>query len=77
MLTTGERLDALITDNDKTKPEVADALQISRMQLYKWRNDKAEMTIDKLRAICEYFQVSADYLLGLPPDLNWPRIEKN
>ena len=77
MLTTGERLDALITDNDKTKPEVTNALQISRMQLYKWRNDKAEMTIDKLRAICEYFQVSADYLLGLPPDLNWPRIEKN
>ncbi len=31
------------------------------------------MTISKLKALCLYYHVSADYILGLPKGLDWPR----
>ena len=34
------------------------------------------MTIGKLKALCLYYHVSADYILGLPKGLDWPRQEK-
>lgn len=31
----------------------------------RWRNGDRLPTVDKLRNLCQYFDVSADYLLGL------------
>ncbi|PKM73906.1 MAG: XRE family transcriptional regulator [Firmicutes bacterium HGW-Firmicutes-16] len=68
-----ERIKALRTDNDITQNEVAEALNTTRQQIYKYEAGIQEMTTSKLKALCEYYHVSADYVLGLPKHLNWPR----
>ncbi len=31
------------------------------------------MTIGRLKELCRLYKVSADYILGLPKGLDWPR----
>ena len=66
----------LIEDNDTSIKELAEKLGVNRRQITRWISNESEMGISKLKAICEHYQVSADYLLGLPRGLNWPREEK-
>lgn len=72
-MTVGERLNALIEDRDVTIAELCEYLNANPRQVTRWKKDEAEMGIRKLHDICMYFGVSADYLLGLPKGLNWPR----
>ncbi len=68
-----ERLKAVREDQDKTQREVAEALKTTRQQIGKYESGSQVMTIGKLKEICQFYQVSADYILGLPKGLNWPR----
>lgn len=62
-----------IKDNDETQQILAEKIGVNRNQIRRWINGESEMGIYKLKAICEYYNVSADYILGLDNDLNWPR----
>lgn len=42
-------------------------------QYIRYEQGAQEMGIAKLRALCLALGVSADYLLGLPRGLSWPR----
>lgn len=68
-----ERIDALIEDNETRIDELAFAIGVNRKQITRWRKGEAEMGIYKLKEICEYYGVSADYILGLPKGYQWPR----
>lgn len=68
-----ERFNALIEDNETNATELAEKIGVNRKQITRWRNNEAEMGIYKLKEICKYYGVSADYILGLPKNLNWPR----
>ena len=68
-----ERLKATREDLDITQEEAAKAIETTQAQIWKYENGKQEMTVKKLRALCLYYHVSADYILGLPRDLDWPR----
>lgn len=68
-----ERLKATRIDKDITQEEIARELQTTRQQIYKCEAGVQEMTISKLKALCLYYHVSADYILGLPRGLDWPR----
>lgn len=46
---------------------------VSTKQIRRWRDGTSEMGIEKLEKLCRYYHVSADYILGLPRDLDWPR----
>ncbi len=70
-----ERIAALITDEKYQVQELADALGVNRKQVQRWSKGEAEMGIYKLRDLCKLYNVSADYILGLPKGLEWPRIE--
>lgn len=61
----GEKLAALIEDNDKTMYEVAAALNVNVRTLNRWKNNKSDIPSEKLTEICRYFGVSADELLEL------------
>lgn len=72
-----ERIDALIEDNETSMTDLAKIIGVNRKTLYRWKTEALpEMGIYKLKALCEHYGVSADYLLGLPQGLNWPREEK-
>lgn len=68
-----ERLKAIREDQDKTQREVAEALNTTRQQIGKYESGSQTMTIGRLKELCQFYQVSADYVLGLPKGLNWPK----
>lgn len=68
-----ERIRDLRIDSDETKDQLAEAIKTTRQQIYRYETGKQDMTTQKLKAICEHYGVSADYILGLPPGLDWPR----
>lgn len=68
-----ERLRQLREDKDLTQADLAAMLGTSRQQIGKYEAGRQDMTAAKLAALCLALGVSADYLLGLPRGLSWPR----
>lgn len=68
-----ERLKQIREDNERTQKEVAEYLKTTRQQIGKYEKGEQQMTVERLKEFCEYYQVSADYILGLPRGLDWPR----
>lgn len=68
-----ERLKAIREDRDESQAEIAKVIGTTQQQIYKYEKGLQEMTISRLKTLCEYYQVSADYILGLPQGLSWPR----
>ena len=60
------RLKDLREDRDMTQNELATLLQTTQPQIYRYEQGKRDIPLDKLVLLCRYFNVSADYLLGLP-----------
>lgn len=71
-----ERMKEIRKDADKNQTETAEALNITQQQYSLYESGKRYIPVDLLKSFCEYFQVSADYILGLAPDLDWPREER-
>ena len=59
------RLCELIKEKNTTKSAIAAELHISRQAVMQYCNGNTFPTADKLRQLAQYFDVSADYLLGL------------
>ncbi len=68
-----DRLKALRDDKDLSQVEVASILKTTQQQVYKYEKGIQEMTVSRLKILCEFYGVSADYILGLPKGLQWPR----
>ena len=52
-------------DNDKTQKEIADVLGTSQTMYARYERGANELPIHHLIKLCKYYNVSADYLLGL------------
>lgn len=63
----------LITDSDLKLYEIAHITGVNPRQVARWLNGTQEMGIFKLKALCKYFNVSADYILELPQGMSRPR----
>ena len=68
-----ERLRQLRDDSDLTQKEIAEVIGTSQSYYSKQELGKKPIPIEQLIKLCEFFQVSADYILGLPKGLKWPR----
>lgn len=73
MKTYNERLKELRIDKDRTQAQIADLLKIRQEYYSKYELGKIPLPLQHLKTLCLYYEVSADYILGLPKDLNWPR----
>lgn len=60
-----KRLRELRTDAGLSMKQLANILKTSDSTVSNWENDINEPKISYLKKIAEYFDVSADYLLGL------------
>lgn len=60
------RLRQLREDSDKTQKDIADYLGIQQTVYSRYETGKNDMKPYQIVALCEYYRVSADYLLGLP-----------
>ena len=60
-----KRIRDLREDHDKTQQEIADILGTSQTMYARYERGANEMPIRHLIALCKYYSVSADYILGL------------
>ena len=68
-----DRLRQLREDKDLTQAETAAILKIDQSYYSKYERGKHPMPVEHLATLCEFYGVSADYILGLPEGLRWPR----
>lgn len=52
-------------DSDKKQSEIAEVLQIDRSYYGKYERGEHPMPIEHIITLCKYYNLSADYLLGL------------
>ncbi len=69
----GDRLRALREDRDLTQTDVARLLSTSQSYYSEYELGKRPIPVQHVITLCRFYRVSADYLLGLPRGLDWPR----
>ena len=60
-----KRIRDLREDNDKTQKEIADILGTSQTLYARYERGANELPIHHLITLCNYYNVSADYILGI------------
>ena len=68
-----ERLKELREDKDLTQAEIAQIIGVGQSYYSKQERNDKPFQIEQIITLCEYYGVSADYVLGLPEGLRWPR----
>lgn len=61
----GERLAEIRKDYGDTQAVLAEKLNITLSAVRSWEQEKSSPSHDMLVSICQLYQVSSDYLLGL------------
>lgn len=72
----GSRFKEAREDTDLSQTAVANIIGTTQQQIYKYEKNLQEMTGTRIKELCILYNVSADYILGLPKGMKWPRIEK-
>ena len=72
-LTFGEKIRLLREEKELNQTELGDAVGMTQRKISYLECARYEPSFDDLRALCRYFQVSADYLLGFPKSLPYPK----
>ena len=67
------RIKELRIDNDLKQQVVAENCNITQRKVSFIENGVTEPNLEDLRNICKVYNVSADYILGLPDDLEYPK----
>lgn len=60
-----KRMRDLREDNDKTQQELADVLGTSQTMYARYERGANELPLHHLITLCIYYNVSADYILGI------------
>lgn len=60
-----QRMRNLREDSDKTQQQIADYLGTSQTMYARYERGANELPIHHLLSLCKYYNVSADYILGL------------
>ena len=67
-----QRVRDLREDSDKTQAEIAKVLNVYTTTYQRWERGETEIPCHIVKQLCVYYNVSADYILGLP-DLPYPK----
>lgn len=67
-MTYQERIRALREDADLSQREVASMLSIAQTTYSQYELGKRAMPIEHLNALCAFYEVSSDYILGRSGD---------
>lgn len=59
-----DRIRALREDKDLRQIDVATVLKKSQQGYAHLENEEARLSVEDLRTLCEYYNVTADYILG-------------
>ena len=62
------KLKSLREDNDYTQEYIGKLIQKSQQGYNHIETGRAELRIEDLKILCEFYKVSADYIIGLTDD---------
>ncbi len=65
-LSFGEKIRNLREDHDLNQTQLGEAVNMTQRKISYIECGKCEPGIDDIRAFCQFFKVSADYLLEIP-----------
>lgn len=68
-----EKLKELREDKDLKQQNIADILKMKQQQYSNYERGLRALPIDNLKTLCLFYGVSADYILGLPDNLKYPK----
>ncbi len=68
-----DRLTAMRQDRDISQKEIARILNCQQSAISKYERKLREYKIKDIIILCEFYNVSADYILGLPNDMPYPK----
>lgn len=67
-----QRVRDLREDNEKTQADIAKMLNVYTTTYQRWERGETEIPCHIVKHLSVYYNVSADYILGLP-DLQYPK----
>lgn len=67
-----QKLKELREDRDLTQQDIAEMLYVKQSAISSYERGLRALSIDNLKALCRFYKVSSDYILGLPKDLDYP-----
>ena len=70
--TIGEKIKAFREDLDMNQTELGKMVNMTQRKISYIERGKYEPSIEDIKALCNFFNVSADYLLGLKKGLEYP-----
>lgn len=68
-----KRLRELREDKDLKQVNIANILQMKQPQYARYEIGERNIPLEHLIKLCLFYNVSADYILGLPADLPYPK----
>ena len=72
-LSFGERIRLLRENKDLNQSQLGNAVNMTQRKISYIENNKYEPCLADIQAFCNFFHVSADYLLGFPKNLPYPK----
>lgn len=67
------KLRDLREDGDLTQKQIADILCCKQNTYQQYESEKRQLPLSALEKLCLFYKVSADYILDLPKDLEYPK----
>ena len=71
-MTFGEKLRLLREEKELNQTQLGQAVNMTQRKVSYLERDRYEPSVEDIRALCRFFDVSADYLLGFPKALPFP-----
>ncbi len=68
----GSKIRSLREDADLNQTQLAKALNMTQRKISYIECDKYEPSIEDIVLICDFFEISSDYLLGIKKGYNYP-----
>ena len=72
-LTFAEKLRLLREEKELNQTELGRAVKMTQRKVSYLENGKYEPGMEDIKLLCQFFNVSADYLLGFPKPLPFPK----
>lgn len=68
-----DRLTNLRNDREIDQKAIAELLGVKQSAISKYEKRRAQYKVDDIIKLCMFYGVSADYILGLPDNLEHPK----
>lgn len=72
-LSFGEKIRILREDRELNQTELGLAVNMTQRKVSYLENGKYEPSLEDMKALCQFFNISADYLLGFQKCLPFPK----